>query len=271
MCTLIIGNQVLGPGTVLLGANRDEDPDRPSDPPRLLHESPRVVGGRDRVAGGTWLAIRERRAAVAMLNRRDRAMPGAGTELGTEATATNAERASGSTRRSRGLVTLDVASVAVRPKGSGVDELGDIAIARARAVAKRGSYAPFSLVFLSPESCWVMTHEPPADSRVVQIIPGWHVLTHADLDDPGEPRTARLLAELEDWKPGTAAEAEAGLIERLRQHDAPAVCIHQGTMITVSSSMVALGPGWARYHHVEGRPCERPLADFSGLLERVEA
>ena len=58
MCTLIIGRDVPSPGQILIAANRDEDPARPSEPPRVLREIPRLVGGRDLVAGGTWLAVR---------------------------------------------------------------------------------------------------------------------------------------------------------------------------------------------------------------------
>ncbi|HEV2105058.1 MAG TPA: NRDE family protein, partial [Candidatus Eisenbacteria bacterium] len=58
MCTLILGRDVRGADTVVIAANRDEAPDRPSEPPRVLHGSPRVVGGRDARAGGTWLAVR---------------------------------------------------------------------------------------------------------------------------------------------------------------------------------------------------------------------
>ena len=106
MCTLILGYQVLGAGTLILAANRDENPARPSDPPGLLGESPRVVGGRDRLAGGTWLAIRERSAVVAMLNRRE--TPGEGATTTRGATL------------SRGLLTLEVAGFQLLPQLSGV-------------------------------------------------------------------------------------------------------------------------------------------------------
>src|SRR6267378_4594459 len=66
MCTLILGLEVVAPHTLLLGANRDEDPARPSDPPAVLSTDPPVAGGRDRVAGGTWLAVRGRDTVIAM-------------------------------------------------------------------------------------------------------------------------------------------------------------------------------------------------------------
>src|SRR5262249_42037236 len=93
MCTLIVGREVLGPETLIVGANRDEQPDRPTAPPLVPSTTPRVVGGRDRRAGGTWLAIRDGRAVVALLNRR-----GARPE--------NPEGL-----RSRGLLALDTAKV----------------------------------------------------------------------------------------------------------------------------------------------------------------
>ena len=40
MCTLIIGRDVIRPRTIVLAANRDEDPSRASDPPRVLMERP---------------------------------------------------------------------------------------------------------------------------------------------------------------------------------------------------------------------------------------
>jgi len=255
VCTLIIGFAVLGPGTVVLGANRDEDPLRPSDPPAVLIENPRVVGGRDLLARGTWLAIRENRAAVAMLNRRE-TDAGAGVER--------------SSRRSRGLLTLDVA--AVNPTDLGEiyhPTLADQALHDLRNRIAIDAYAPFTLAFLSTEGSWVLSHDPGQPPRMTTLAPGWHVLTHADLDDSTEPRTARLMSELQDFQPATAEDAEQGLIARLSQHASdgrPAVCIHEGRMVTVSSSVVVLGAGLERYRHVEGRPCENAAEDLSSLF-----
>ena len=95
MCTLIVGVSVMGPRSLLVAANRDEDPRRPSDPPLVLGERPRVVGGRDARAGGTWLAVRDGNAVVAMLNRCWNGDPPAPDPR----------------RRSRGLLAVDVAAV----------------------------------------------------------------------------------------------------------------------------------------------------------------
>jgi hypothetical protein len=272
MCTLILGVDVVARGSVLLAANRDEDPGRPADPPGVLSESPRLVGGRDRRAGGTWLAVRERRAAVALLNRRDRS--------GEPAPATPG-------RRSRGALVLDVASAAEdeppRPGGaapagvlpgaaSGRPSLALAALRRAMASCSLARYSPCSLVFASPEASWWMALEGDGAPRFAAIHQGWHVLTHADLDDPGEPRTAGLVRELAGFVPGSRAEAERGLDALLASHGGetpglPPVCLHHGRMVTVSSSAVWLSAGEARYRHAEGRPCEHPLEDVSALLQ----
>jgi uncharacterized protein with NRDE domain len=252
MCTLIIGRDVLGAGGILLGANRDEDPARPSDPPGILVERPVVVGGRDRVAGGTWLAVRDGQAAVAILNRHD-------------------SRPSGDARRSRGLLALDVASARPESHGSSADALGQAARAALEDALARGRYAAFTLVFAAPEVCWVASSETRGEEPE-PIRAGWHVLTHGDLDDASEPRTVHLLRSLRDFRPGTLARAEARLMELLRSHAGdgkPAVCIHAGRMQTVSSSLLWLDRNGARYLHAEGRPCETDFVDQGALLERA--
>ena len=269
MCTLILGRDVLAPRSVLVAANRDEDPARASDPPGVLRERPRLIGGRDRRAGGTWLAIRDARAMVAILNRPD---PAKGTASG---------------RRSRGALTLEVAAVdedfpsrfAPPAGGLSIEPLRDVSgpglplAALCRAVAALGEafYAPFTLVFASPEASWLIAPGPDGIPHPRAVGPGWHVLTHADLDDPGEPRTAWLMGELRDFRPDSVARAEERLGDLLRSHgdraaSIPPVCLHEGPMVTVSASMVWLRDGGARYRHVEGRPCERPFEDLSARL-----
>src|SRR5436190_4624022 len=267
MCTLIIGRDVIGPGTLLVGANRDEDPARPADPPTRLWLAPLVVGGRDRRAGGTWLAVRDSHAVVALLNRR-----------GVRPEAPEAAR-------SRGLLALEVAATA---PGSDGDAFSERALAAAQASLAAHAYAPFSLVCATPTGGWVLAHDGARTLEPKPLEPGWHVLTHGDLDDPDEPRTVRLKRKLEGFSPRTTGEAETRVLEMLSLHGTfgdgappeagtpeaapgsangpPAVCIHAGRMVTVSTSLFRCGSTGARYIHVEGRPCTTPPRDLSALL-----
>src|SRR5689334_5142645 len=170
MCTLVFALDVLGPGTVLDAPNRDGDPARGSEPPRVLARDPLLVGGRDAKAGGTWQAVRaeEPRGVAMLLNRRD----------------TTPERPG---RRCRGILTLDVAG-ASDPRE------------RALAEAAIGHYAPCSLVWLSPAGSWHLSiragHKPSLDD----INPGWHAITHFEMNDASDPRATSILARLAGWK-----------------------------------------------------------------------
>jgi hypothetical protein len=91
MCTAILG---IEPGRpVLLAGIRDELTDRAWQPPgRHWPELPGVIGGRDRQAGGTWLAVAPAaRRAVCVLNGLGRMAPPA-------------------SRRSRGVLPLGAAA-----------------------------------------------------------------------------------------------------------------------------------------------------------------
>lgn len=216
------------------------------------------------MAGGSWLVVRERRAAIALLNRRDAGQTGA--LLLPE-------------RRSRGWLTLDVAgtledepiaaSESERARAASVSAgslLARAAALRALAADRTHHYAPYSLVFASPDACWWFASDGDGSPRLVEIDRGWHVLTHVDLDDDSEPRTARLRRALSGYRPESLEAAESRLSELLRAHDTPAVCLHDGPMATVSSSMVYLAHARARYRHVEGRPCEHDWTDVTSLL-----
>lgn len=243
MCTLIVGLGAVGRGTLLLGANRDEDPARPSDAPLALNASPPLAGGRDRVAGGTWLAVRGRDAVVAVLNRR--------------------ARASHPPQRSRGLLALDVA-LAREP------------LQALRRAAAAHAYGPWSLVFASPGGGWVARGggDDATELHVDPLTPGWHVLTHTHLDDGAEPRVAWLRAALARGGHigrDAALAHVAGLLATHAAPGIPGVCLHEGPMPTRSSTRVWLAPGEACYLHAEGPPCVTPWRDVGGLLAAESA
>src|SRR4051794_37993031 len=70
MCTLAIWVRQFETAPLVVAANRDEFFARPASGPVLLSESPRIVGGRDHRAGGTWLGINEYGVVAGILNRR---------------------------------------------------------------------------------------------------------------------------------------------------------------------------------------------------------
>ncbi|GHC86294.1 hypothetical protein GCM10007079_29520 [Nocardiopsis terrae] len=68
MCTVIVGFDPGARTPLVIAAIRDEMRSRPWDwPARHWPERPELVGGRDRLAGGTWLAVDPRRERVAAL------------------------------------------------------------------------------------------------------------------------------------------------------------------------------------------------------------
>jgi uncharacterized protein with NRDE domain len=253
MCTVLLGRDVTGPGEILIAANRDEDPARPSDPPGLLLDSPRLVGGRDRVAGGTWLAIRT---------------PSAGhyaAEAGGEAAGEESSAGSSVTLllnrrplpgappgvRSRGLMVIDVARSA-EPRAAALVE------------ASSGHYGPCTLVHASPSACWWLAIPGDGPVRTGHIARGWHAITHGEMDDPAEPRTAWLVSQLERLTERAVEPALARLARLLAHHGdatSPPVCLHDGRMQTVSAVLIALAHDRVRYLHAEGRPCTQPFVD----------
>ncbi|MFI6576249.1 NRDE family protein [Nocardiopsis sp. NPDC050513] len=68
MCTVIVGFDPGADTPLVVAAIRDEMRDRPWDwPGRHWPDHPALVGGRDRLAGGTWLAVDPARPRVAAL------------------------------------------------------------------------------------------------------------------------------------------------------------------------------------------------------------
>lgn len=273
MCTLIAGVEILGPRTLVLGANRDESPARASAPPGVLRERPHVVGGRDLVAGGTWLAVREARSVTALMNRRP--APG------------RASAPSGSgTPRSRGLLCLDAAALghpgpADRPHriDPGTGERHPARLHAALTLLERAPYAACTLIGLDVEEpCWAILAEAGQETGIRRLEPGWNVVTHADVNDAREPRTAWILDQLAGFAPRGVDEALKGIARLLATHEdrergIPGVCLHRDRFPTVSSSLIALGALGSegqerapRYAHASGPPCETPFADYSALL-----
>lgn len=69
MCTLIICRQVFRFFPLVVAANRDEDYDRPAEPPRIWSGTPRILAPVDPITSGTWWALSEYGVLAAITNR----------------------------------------------------------------------------------------------------------------------------------------------------------------------------------------------------------
>ncbi|HEY7920407.1 MAG TPA: NRDE family protein, partial [Streptosporangiaceae bacterium] len=70
MCLLIALSGVVPGVPLLIAANRDEMYQRPADPITVLRPAqPRILGGRDELAGGTWLAVNEHGVVAGLTNQ----------------------------------------------------------------------------------------------------------------------------------------------------------------------------------------------------------
>ena len=70
MCLLVVASQLVAGEPLIVGANRDEILERPSTAVTVLDEGPpRILGGRDELSGGTWLAVNEHGVCAGLTNQ----------------------------------------------------------------------------------------------------------------------------------------------------------------------------------------------------------
>ena len=70
MCLLVVASRVVDGEPLIVGANRDEILERPSTAVTVLQDRrPRVLGGRDELSHGTWLAINEHGVCAGLTNQ----------------------------------------------------------------------------------------------------------------------------------------------------------------------------------------------------------
>lgn len=168
MCTTVVSIDPDSPVPVLLVGVRDEFLDRPwLAPERHWPEHPRLVGGQDLQARGTWLAVHDQASRVAcVLNA-------------------HGEVAPDSRRRTRGELPLRLAADG---------ELGDL---------DPTSYDPFHLVCATAESArlWSWDGRTLAE-RALGI--GLHIIVNSGLegaDDNGGPGSAQMQARIDHFRP----------------------------------------------------------------------
>jgi uncharacterized protein with NRDE domain len=144
MCLVVLAHAAAAHYRFVIGANRDELHARPTRPAGWWPEPPGLLGGRDLLAGGTWLGVDKRGRMAAVTNVRD----------GTPREAP----------RSRGALVTDYLA-------------GDEPTARfaAQSAAAGAGFAAFNLLLLDgTELRYASNRAPPT-----QLAPGVHALSNA--------------------------------------------------------------------------------------------
>ena len=240
MCLLVFASRLRDDLPLAVGANRDEQLERPAVPMEVLRGAgPRILGGRDLLAGGTWLAVNEHGVVAGITNRPL-------VEQGRDAT-----------KRTRGELPVRLASFASARQA--VDAL----VADTRpddynpawlAVADRTSLFTLDVtegeapvVTEHPSGVHVFENQPPGtESPKVLRVRG--VLGR--LDDLGEDQVVRRLAD-------TLADHEIpeGMEERIRV--AGAACVHGEAYGTRWSAVVTVpaDAGRPTFRYADGPPC----------------
>jgi len=256
VCLLIAQFGVEPDAPLIVAANRDELLDRPAKVMTILRDAnPRILGGRDELAGGTWLAVNEHGLVAGLTNQPS----GSGRDP---------------SKRSRGELPLAFAQY----------ETAAEAVRVVTAKLDPAQYNPCWMLVGDRHSMFSIGLSGGGSPEVEQLQPGLHVLENAPLR-PASAKAAfveRLVAKAKS-NAGQAGSV-AALEDVLRDHtpsvpeprtDATgrvwppsisAACVHAAGYGTRSAMTVVVpAAGLPIVRAADGRPCEVPLQDFSDL------
>jgi uncharacterized protein with NRDE domain len=248
VCLLIVLAQMHRELPLVVAGNRDELLDRPAIPMAILRDTnPRIVGGRDELAGGTWLAV---------------------NDAGVVAGLTNRPATKDPTRRSRGELPIALTShaSAAAAVDAFVNEL------------RPSDYNPAWLLVGDRESIYAvdMTGE---EATVERLPPGIHVLENRALGEPS-PKVDHVRGLVE----GVEELGGAAVVERLQavvaDHHVPegatptregsdepipaevkAACVHTERYGTRWSGIVTVSAAQEEppvVQYADGPPCRSP-------------
>ncbi len=261
MCLLVFAWQTEPGYPLVVAANRDERLDRPAHSLCVLRDrSPRILGGRDDVAGGTWLAVNQHGVVAGLTNR---PAPG-GRDL---------------TMRSRGELPLMLAG---RPTA-------DEAVAHVLETVVPGQYNPAWLLVGDRHSLWYLELDTDLAPTALPLAPGIHVLENVALgqDSPKADRVRSLVLG------GRADDSSlwSGLPSVLADHVLPpgaagatfeddgrsprpgatlAACVHTEEYGTRSAALVRVprsADARPEMLVADGPPCTAPFVDVGGRWE----
>lgn len=233
MCLLIVLHRVHPEAPLIVAANRDERLARPTEPMAVLRSSgPRVLGGRDQAAGGTWLAVNEHGVVAALANAPSPSGPDP-------------------SKRSRGELPL--------------------ALTRQRTAAeavtaflhwfKPEDYGPARVLVGDRTALFALDLASAGTVAATHLPKGVHILENL----PFGARTARAERARRTLNGAEILRGPAlreRLAEVLRSHEAPASCLHAGSFGTRETELVYVPEsGRPRIWYSEGPPCRCPIIE----------
>ncbi len=254
MCTIVAVRGVRPDLPLVLATNRDEFYERPSTSAMRLLDEPVTIGGRDLLAGGSWMGVTKQGLFVGVTNRRGAARVG----------------------RSRGELVLAALRLA------DVDRISDYL-----RTLDGSAYNEFNLMWGDARTLRVGYGR--ADRRDIEIedVPqGVHVLPNDSLDSPDFVKVARAKELIAPYLHAPRAELVAGLQALLADRQLPplglidepglppelvrqlsALCVRTPNYGTRSSTVVLLQPGRVEQLWVsEGPPDVTPFSEVSRLF-----
>ncbi|MBS0261523.1 MAG: NRDE family protein [Planctomycetes bacterium] len=242
MCLFGLAFQQFADCPVLIVANREEAYARPTAPPQIFPRKGGTsawMGGRDLLAGGTWLGVNEFGLTVAVTNRPvTRELPAP---------------------RSRGLLCRQLLEC------ENAAQALDLALSELRTA----SYLGCNLILAEARAAFCV--EAGDEIRAQPLTAGLHLITNSALDAPDDRRCRRVRDEFQHVSPTSAEHwmAEAQRICRLpAEGNSAAVCLVGADRGTVSAAVVALGrhPRQSRFLYAPGSPQTTAFDDYSPML-----
>ncbi|MEW5851882.1 MAG: NRDE family protein [Myxococcota bacterium] len=253
MCLLIVLHKVHPEAPLLIAANRDELLARPAVAMTVLQQKgPRILGGRDEVAGGTWLATNEHGVVAGLTN-----LP-----------SVNGRDPS---RRSRGELPLALAQ----------HETAARAVEVFAREHRPRDYNPCWILVGDATSLFYVDMTNGDTPQVRELASGIHVLENRPLE-VDSPKVEQVQALLGGVMPRRGDELVSALTAVVASHiiperilrephpvypsEAAAPCVHAGMYGTRSSSVIRVLPGAKpRLWSADGTPCTAPMREVSAL------
>lgn len=252
VCLLVVRSRIDPGRPLVVAANRDERYERPAVALAVLRQAgPRVLGGRDLLAGGTWLAVNEHGVVAGLTNR-------------------PSPSGRNPAKRSRGELPL---ALALHPSAAE-------AVAHLAERYSPEEFNPCWLLVGDRRSLYSVDMTAGKRAAVAELPPGLFVLENRPLTEPSAKvdhvrrRLARaeagdlwaLLSSLlaDHTVPPEAAGEPGGTNPGARPAALSACCVHTDGYGTRSSAIIvvpedetALPALWV----ADGPPCQHPLGD----------